>query len=115
MDRENRYLIADALHPLVCTDKVRDELLLYNIQAQDYPKVFEQFKLICDKGLDVASALQELSGGQKVILMAILAIYSPARRIHFINLNRYLDASKANALKTLIDGSDKEILVEEDS
>ncbi|HCM14934.1 MAG TPA: hypothetical protein DHW79_03115 [Candidatus Cloacimonas sp.] len=112
MKREISYLIADAEHPLVCTDKLRDELLLYNIPTHSLAQMFTQFKQLCNKDLDESSSLQELSGGQKVILMALLAIHSPAPRIRFINLKRYLDPHNSAALQELIYSGAKEIIEE---
>jgi hypothetical protein len=41
MDSKKSYLIADGQHPLVCTDAVRDEIILYNLGAKESARLFE--------------------------------------------------------------------------
>jgi len=66
------------------------------------------FELISAKALSGNSLLSELSGGQKVILMACLAVFSPARRICFIDLEHSLDPLRHEVVMELIEGSGKE-------
>jgi ABC-type multidrug transport system ATPase subunit len=110
MDAPKNYLLADAEHPLICTDKVWDELLLYNIAPRRAEALFADFFELTDKRLNENYILKHLSGGQKVILMALLALHSPARRICFMNLERSLDPDKAARLQDLIRRSGKEII-----
>ncbi|NLM90537.1 MAG: hypothetical protein GX179_05030, partial [Candidatus Cloacimonetes bacterium] len=57
--------------------------------------------------------IEELSGGQKVILMALLAIYSPAPKIRFVNLLNALDPKRRDAIQSLIRNSGKDIVLDE--
>ncbi len=111
MENKERYLTLDAEHPLVCTDRVYDEMILYNLAEEDRGLLFSDFSRLTGKKIDEESSLTALSGGQKVILMVLLALYSPARAIRFENLSHNLDAEKDRALRSLIAASDKDILL----
>lgn len=114
MSISDNYLIAKADQPLICADKVWDELLLYNIAPPRAQVLFTEFIELTEKHLDANSLLTHLSGGQKVILMALLALHSPAQRICLVNLDRYLDASRAARLDELLLRSGKEIIRREE-
>jgi hypothetical protein len=115
MKARDKYLIADARHPLISTDKLWDEMLLYNIREQNAEQLKRTFWEITGKEICESSLLQELSGGQKVILMALLALLSPASRIMFIELELSLDAPKLARLKQEIVQSEKEIIFATDN
>ena len=115
MDSKKSYLIADGQHPLVCTDAVRDELILYNLGLKEEALLFSEFERITAKRIDIDSKLDALSGGQKVVLMALLALYSPAPRIEFVHLTHSLDEDKARQILELIKQSRKEILLRDPS
>lgn len=65
MDSKKSYLIADGQHPLVCTDAVRDELILYNLGLKEEALLFSEFERITAKRIDIDSKLDALSGGRK--------------------------------------------------
>lgn len=115
MDLTKSYLIADGQHPLVCTDLVRDEFILYNLGTKEEALLFRDFERITAKKIDRESALDALSGGQKVVLMALLALYSPALRIEFVDLTHSLDEDKAAEILALIEKSKKDIVQKESS
>jgi ABC-type Mn2+/Zn2+ transport system ATPase subunit len=115
MKARDKYLIADARHPLISTDKLWDEMLLYNIREQNAEQLKRTFWEITGKEICESSLLQELSGGQKVILMALLALLSPASRIVFIELELSLDAPKLARLKQEIVQSEKEVILSADN
>jgi len=106
--KNETYLIADAEHPLVTTDSVWDEMLLYNIHLQKRETVYGAFYKITAKQINENTLCCELSGGQKVVLMVCLALYSPATRIRFLDLEHALDAEKLQAVKVLIKSSGKQ-------
>ncbi|HQB97698.1 MAG: hypothetical protein RBQ67_00725 [Candidatus Cloacimonadaceae bacterium] len=112
MDIMHDYLIADAEHPLICSDKLWDEMLLYNINPAAADRLYLDFRAICKKEVSADSSLKELSGGQKVILMALLALHSPADSISFINLEHSLDPGRFCKIRDLIIHSGKNILWE---
>jgi len=115
MDSKKSYLIADGQHPLVCTDAVRDEIILYNLGAKESARLFAEFERITAKKLNQDDKLDALSGGQKVVLMALLALYSPAPRIEFRHLTHSLDEAIALQILDLIKQCDKEILLRDPS
>lgn len=115
MDSKKSYLIADGQHPLVCTDLVHDEIILYNLDRDSQARLFAEFQRITAKKIELESKLDILSGGQKVVLMALLALYSPALRIEFVHLTHSLDQDKAAEILDLIRQSDKEIVFRESS
>ncbi len=103
------YLIANAAHPIITTDRIGDEMLLYNIGAEKQPLVFEMFSMITAKRITEDTLSRELSGGQKVVLMVCLALVSPAARLRFLDLEHALDADKLLAIKSLIAESGKQV------
>lgn len=109
MDTNTGFLIADASHPLISMGPVYEELILYNITGVAEEKLLASFATISGKTLKTSDLLCELSGGQKVILMACLALYSPASRIEFCDLRHSLDSEKYEQLRGLISSFDKEI------
>ena len=115
MDSRKSYLIADGQHPLVCTDLVRDEIILYNLGREEEVLLFAEFERLTGKKIDRESKLETLSGGQKVVLMALLALHSPAPRIEFVQLTHSLDEDKAALILDLIKQSRKEIVLRDPS
>jgi ABC-type transport system involved in cytochrome bd biosynthesis fused ATPase/permease subunit len=113
MDSNMSYLIADGQHPLVCADAVRDEIILYNLGVEEEVLLFAKFERITAKKIDAESKLEALSGGQKVVLMALLALFSPAPRIEFLHLSHSLDDDKATQILDMIKQSGKEILLKD--
>ncbi len=111
MESLNQALIADANRPLIC-HTVRDELLLYNIDAQGESAVFQLFETLSGKHIDRECFADELSGGQKVLLMLCLALNSPAQRIIFKDLPHALDDKRRELAQSLIRQSSKTILQE---
>lgn len=77
-------------------------MLLYNLNEEKMLLLTRQFYLLTGKELGPTSKTEELSGGQKVILMCLMALYSSARAIAFINLERSLDAHRIAALQAVI-------------
>jgi len=107
------YLTADAAIPLITNGKLRSEILIYNLDASSTDRLLKTYAEISGKELTPSSIINELSGGQKVLLMALLALFCPAPAIRFINLMPALDILRRQALGELIDNSPKEIILEE--
>ncbi len=105
------YLIADANHPLITTGSFKTEARLYNLDAVAQARLFSSYKKICSKSLDASTLLTSFSGGEKVVLMALLALFCPAPRICFIDLWHALDPDKRIILKELISKSPKELIL----
>ncbi|MDY0151045.1 MAG: hypothetical protein RBS43_02090 [Candidatus Cloacimonas sp.] len=106
------YFILDAAHPLITADKLQDELILYNLDAASYGVLQTEFLRITGKEIDKHSFTTALSGGQRIILMALLALLSPAPKLKFINLMHALDSTRRRYLQELLDTSTKEIILE---
>lgn len=94
-------LVCDAGHPLVSQGRLREELLLYNISDENSALLTDRFYEITGRELSLQSETDCLSGGQKVLLMFLLALYSPARQLHFIGLWHSLDTLVATRVRTL--------------
>lgn len=113
MDTNSGYLLADAAHPLISSGPVWEEALLYGIPAERVEELCASFERISGKALSSRDILSELSGGQKVILMACMAAFSAAKKIRCIDLEHSLDAAKHEAVKLLLESSGKAIRYEE--
>lgn len=81
---------------------MREELLLYNIPSAFTPSLIAEFASITGKVLGPDSDLHTLSGGQKVVLMCLCAIHSPARNILFIDLWHSLDPANRDRISKLL-------------
>lgn len=115
MESQKTYLLADAEHPILCKDQISEEMILYNIKGDIALELFTEYERICGKSISFDTQLSVLSGGQKVLLMALLALYSPAGAIRFLHLQHSLDESKAEALDELFTKSKKSIVLDEES
>jgi len=107
------YLSADAAHPLITHGAFKVEALLYNLQEAALNQVRDNFRLICGKDLYPETNISQLSGGEKVVLMVLMALCCPATHLRFIGIWHALDAEKRLALHALIQASAKHILLEE--
>ncbi|MCB5258419.1 MAG: hypothetical protein WC179_00300 [Candidatus Cloacimonadaceae bacterium] len=107
----NEYLICNARSPLISEGLLREELMLYNISADKWELLTQEFTDITGKHLGSEDEIGILSGGQKVILMCLLALYSPAKKILFIDLWRSLDDRNRERIVKLLElySKDKEI------
>ena len=109
------FLTADASLPLITCDQLRDELLIYNLNSRAQICLQNQFINLTGKEISPQSKITELSGGQKVILMVLLALNSPAPRILFVNIMQSLDPLRRSDVQALIDSSPKQIVMEDRS
>jgi ABC-type iron transport system FetAB ATPase subunit len=96
------YLICDASYPLLTNSSLNEEILLYNIERHKWVSLAIDFFEITGKQLGQDSSISNLSGGQKVILMVILALYSPADRILFLNIGHAVDTDRLTTIHALI-------------
>jgi ABC-type multidrug transport system ATPase subunit len=99
----NTHLICDARHPLITPWRLADEALLYQINGRDLERLAHEFATLSGRRIAPQSRIGELSGGQKVMLMVLLALLSPARKIMFVDLGHSLDSSKQPLIRALID------------
>ena len=111
----NEYLICNARSPLISEGLLREELLLYNISTEKWKELTQEFGNITGKHLGPEDEIGTLSGGQKVLLMCLLALYSPAKKILFIDLWRSLDERNRQKIEDLLEvySREKEIRQEE--
>lgn len=112
---KERYLVCDAGCPILSSGSLADEMLLYNLKEEMMLLLTQQFLLLSGKELSPSSKTEELSGGQKVILMCLLALYSPAPALAFLNLEKSLDSKRRHLLRELIEklGAGREIILRE--
>jgi ABC-type Mn2+/Zn2+ transport system ATPase subunit len=99
----DNYLICSGKHPLISSAELSDELVIYNIKGQRLDLLIEHFNTITGKQLTESFPINTLSGGQKTILMVLLAIYSPAPRILFAHLFESLDEANKVVIRDLLD------------
>ena len=102
MNQTDTQLVCDSGCPLCGGGTLREELLLYNIPTESYNALQAEFSSLTGKKLSPDSDVSILSGGQKVLLMCLCALFSPARKILFINLWHSLDAINRARTKELI-------------
>lgn len=107
------YLTVDSAHPLISCDQLQDELILYNLSSEACTELMQKFRNLTGKEINPRSDISHLSGGQKVILMALLVLLSPAPRIRFLNLFQALDPQRKAALQELFTNSGKIVLLED--
>lgn len=107
MNTDQPELIADAARPLLCGQELWEEMLLYNIHPEQHTELGALFTGITGKAIAQNSILNELSGGQKVIMMACLATLSPAKALCFIDLEHSLDPDRFAAVMSMILNSGK--------
>jgi ABC-type iron transport system FetAB ATPase subunit len=98
-----KYLICDSRHPLTSGSILLDEFILHALDKGARDAVCEEFNHLTGKEIGENSRIDVLSGGQKVLLMALLALYSPAPGILFIGLEQALDESNRNGINRLLE------------
>lgn len=96
------YLICQAENPLLSASSLREEIILYNLDEASQSNLINEFNLITGKDISLKFDISLLSGGQKVILMVLLALYSPAKKILFHNVFSPLDEPTREAVQVLI-------------
>jgi ABC-type lipoprotein export system ATPase subunit len=99
----NDYLICDVSYPLITNASFNEEILLYNIETHKKASMALDFYDTTGKQLRQDSDISLLSGGQKVVLMVLLALYSPAEKILFLNLQHSLDRERLKAIEITIE------------
>lgn len=97
------YLICSGKHPLVSSAELSDELAIYNIKHDKKDLLIEHFNAITGKQITGSCILSTLSGGQKTILMVLLAIYSPAPKVLFAHLFESLDHINKKVIQELLE------------
>lgn len=112
---KQNYLWADARQPLITTGSFKTEARLYNLSDPAQAEVSEAFMRICNKVLRPSTPVTGFSGGEKVILMALMSLFSPAPRLCFIDLWHALDPGKRLLMKELIAKCPKDIIFEDSS
>lgn len=102
MHQKDTQLLCDSGRPLCGGGTLREELLLYNVPPDSRPALSAEFASLTGKVLRPESDVSILSGGQKVLLMCLCALFSPARGILFTNLWHSLDPDNRAKTKELI-------------
>jgi hypothetical protein len=97
------YLVCDVSYPLITSSSLFEESLIYNIENHKRVSLALDFFDITGKQLRQDSDISTLSGGQKVVLMVLLALYSPAQNICFYKLQHSLDADRLKAINSIIE------------
>jgi len=96
------HLVCDAAYPLLTNSSLEEEAQLYNLEEKPLQQVLLHFYEITGKTITLKTEVTSLSGGQKVVLMFLLAILSKARNIVFIGLEVSLDSERLAQLNKLL-------------
>ncbi len=96
------HLICDGNQPLITKATLQEEAMLYNLRPEVLQEVITLFKQITDKEIASETDISQLSGGQKVVLMILLALHSNAKKILLLNAKSALDPERSDAVQTLI-------------
>ncbi len=96
------HLICDASYPLITSTTLKEEAILYNLEKESTSKLTSDFQTLTGKQISADYDINDLSGGQKVILMILLALASPAQNIVFVNLQSSLDSIRYNEINKMI-------------
>lgn len=99
----SEYLICDSSYPLITNSSLDEEVMLYNLKSKQLSDMIDSYFQATGVKIDLTTNISTLSGGQKTILMALLALYSDATNIIFIHLFAGLDQERVKALNKLID------------
>jgi len=108
------YLICDSSYPIITNSSLEEESQLYNLSKFKLSKLIMDFIQMTDKQANSQTNVDNLSGGQKVVLMVLFALYSNAGKIVFINIESSLDSIRKEKLMSFIDKSrinKKDILI----
>ena len=97
------HLICDSAYPLIINSTLEEEAILYNLPQEVVAKLCAMFADLTGKEIKPVSDIAALSGGQKVVLMTLLALLSSAERIVFVNLPLALDKERSVAVSALIE------------
>lgn len=97
------HLICDASYPLITSTTLREEAILYNLDEEAISNLSSDFQTLTEKQISADYDINDLSGGQKVILMILLALVSQAQNIVFLNLQSSLDTIRYSEIIKLID------------
>lgn len=99
---QSPILFCNASLPISGGGSLREEFILYHLDSAKQAALIKEFASITGKQLKAQSDLNSLSGGQKVLIMTLLALFSPAKSIHFVNLWHSLDSQNRKLVKELI-------------
>lgn len=108
------HLVCDASYPLITNTTLSEEALLYNLDDTSVSELADKFNALTGKQISAIYDINNLSGGQKVVLMVLLALSSPAQSIVFANLEVSLDSIRLKEIRALIEScraQKREILV----
>jgi hypothetical protein len=95
------HLICQGQTPIIGTGIVRDEMIIYNITGDSRADLLRTFEDITGRQITYLSDASELSGGQKVLLMCLMALFSPASFLDFFDVERSLDENNRSAIEAL--------------
>lgn len=97
------YLVLDGRIQSLSHSLVRDEFRLYNLGAETHNKVIGLFNQITGKSINEKTPIGELSGGQSLILSALIALESQAMSIIFVDYFLPLHKTKRRVIMELLE------------
>lgn len=110
----DEYLVCDGTYPFVTRALLADEAKLFKLSKAELELVCEEFYDFFEVKINPHSKIDELSGGQKIVLMFLLAMRSKADKILFVNLLDSLDQiNKEKVLAIINKQSNRLILVQD--
>ncbi len=110
------HLVCHGALANICGGSVQDEAYLYAIEGEILAHVIERWRTCFKMPLKASDRVDELSGGQQVVLAVLCALASPAPRIAFVSILHALDADTCSFIKIVIaaEPEGRILLIEED-
>ena len=108
-DLSDEYLIMDGNIPTISLGFIKEEIILFNIKdKKTINKIYTTFTEITGKEIDGDYIISKLSHGQRLILSAIIALNSNAKKILFSNFFISVSNQNVEKIKEIIKIKEKE-------
>ncbi len=96
------FLIMEGKIPTLTLGLIKEEFILYNLREGQYAEVLNEFNIVSEKKINEYGVIANLSHGQKLILSAIIVLFSTAKKIKFHGFFISLSDGKKALLMSLI-------------
>lgn len=101
----DEFLVMDGRVPLLTSTVIHDEARLYNLDPDAEAAALSRFTELTGREAGPDTAVTTLSGGQKIVIAALLALESPATDLLFVDFFRSLYPARRRALEEIIAAS----------
>lgn len=107
----DNFLVCNASTPFIIGTNLAEEALIYNLSSIDINQIIQDFSQYCGKVINKHDKIAYLSGGQKVMLMILIALQSQAEDIMFIGIDTALDSERRKVVNNLLSLCSKKIVI----